>query len=379
MIFRYPSYYEKFACIADRCEDTCCAGWEIDIDDRSYQYYQSVPGDFGRRLRENIQEYNKEDAYEKHGYICKDGRCPFLNDRNLCDLYIELGEDALCYVCANTPRDILEYGGQRELAISASCPEAGRLIYGDAKKTTFIEKEINEKLDFEESPEEILFARWVRRMRDRVITILQDRTRALEERIRRYLAFSVWVQENINAGIYPETIPETAVDPEVLQEESEKSLFSLFLKRVLIFSGMECINGQWRRALEGLDRHFVQTEEAEYGRALAGWQAYWQKAGREHEYEHLLVYYAFLCQSRCVDDYDFLGKTKFVVTSFLMIRDMDILVFIEQGRYGLSDRVKNARIYAREVEHSEENLGYLAEVFLFEDAFSVGNLSRSLC
>ena len=33
MIFRYPDYYEKFSCIAGACEDTCCAGWEIDIDD----------------------------------------------------------------------------------------------------------------------------------------------------------------------------------------------------------------------------------------------------------------------------------------------------------------------------------------------------------
>ena len=53
MILRYPAYYEKFHCIAGECEDTCCAGWEIDIDDESYRFYQSVPGDFGRRLRES--------------------------------------------------------------------------------------------------------------------------------------------------------------------------------------------------------------------------------------------------------------------------------------------------------------------------------------
>ena len=55
MILRYPEYYEKFSCIAGRCEDTCCAGWEIDIDDASYEYYMQVPGKFGERLRSSIK------------------------------------------------------------------------------------------------------------------------------------------------------------------------------------------------------------------------------------------------------------------------------------------------------------------------------------
>ena len=38
MILRVPEYYEKFSCIASRCKDSCCAGWEIDIDEDSYAY-----------------------------------------------------------------------------------------------------------------------------------------------------------------------------------------------------------------------------------------------------------------------------------------------------------------------------------------------------
>ena len=32
MIFRTPDFYRDFHCIADRCSDSCCIGWEIDID-----------------------------------------------------------------------------------------------------------------------------------------------------------------------------------------------------------------------------------------------------------------------------------------------------------------------------------------------------------
>ena len=76
MIFRYPDYYDEFQCIADRCKDTCCAGWEIDIDDASYEAYQKVPGEFGKRLMASIKEYELEDGemYEKHGFILKEDK-----------------------------------------------------------------------------------------------------------------------------------------------------------------------------------------------------------------------------------------------------------------------------------------------------------------
>ena len=80
MILRYPKYYENFSCIAGQCEDTCCAGWEIDIDDKSYAYYMSVPGEFGSRLRKYIREYSAdgEDVYEMHGFKLQEGNAaPF--------------------------------------------------------------------------------------------------------------------------------------------------------------------------------------------------------------------------------------------------------------------------------------------------------------
>ncbi len=381
MILRYPSYYDQFSCIADRCEDTCCAGWEVDIDDESYRYYQSVPGKFGERLRAGIKEYGGDGAYEAHGFILRDGRCPFLNEENLCEIYTELGEDSLCYVCTNTPRNILEYGGQRELAVSASCPEAGRLIYGSEEKTTFVEKEMDGSLALEESPEEMAFARWVRKARDKAIRILQDRDRTIAEKIQRYLSFSVWVQENINCRSYPEEMDTDFEETCHIQADKvkDREIWSLLARRVLTFSRMESVREDWEQRLEALNRCFVQAEDGrEYRQAGEAWAQYQRRCGREYEYEHLLVYYVFMCQSRCVDDYDFLGKTRLVLISFLMVRDMDILTFQEKGEFSLDDRIRNARIYAREVEHSEENLDYMAEEFLFDETYSVENLARAV-
>lgn len=54
MILRTPSYYDDFECIADKCTDNCCVGWEIDIDEITAEKYFSIGGEFGERLKSSI-------------------------------------------------------------------------------------------------------------------------------------------------------------------------------------------------------------------------------------------------------------------------------------------------------------------------------------
>ena len=131
---RVPDYYKDFKCIADKCEDTCCAGWEVDVDDDSYEYYKTVTGPFGDRIKSVMVPPTEE---EEACFTLNNGRCPFLNDNNLCDLYTELGEDKLCDTCTNYPRFIEEYGSLREIGIALSCKTAGELILKSDKKVTF--------------------------------------------------------------------------------------------------------------------------------------------------------------------------------------------------------------------------------------------------
>lgn len=152
-------------------------------------------------LRQNIKEYenDEEDAYESHGFILKEGRrCPFLNENQLCVIYQELGEQALCDVCTDTPRDFLEYGGARELALSASCPEAGRLIYRNKEKMKVVEKEISEPFPWKETEDEQVLADEILFARNQAITILQNRSICVEERVCACLEYAKKVQDCLN-------------------------------------------------------------------------------------------------------------------------------------------------------------------------------------
>jgi lysine-N-methylase len=144
---------------------------------------------------------------------------------------------------------------------------------------------------------------------------------------------------------------------------------------------MESINDEWEEILALLRRRYPKTGEGirRYCRDRKNLDREIRRQGREYEWEHLLVYYSFLCLARCVDDYDFLGKAKLAVVSFLMIRDMDSACYGEhEGVYTKEDCMRTARIYAKQVEHSAVNLDYLADEILFEDMYTRENLCASL-
>ena len=72
MLIRTPDYYSEFKCIAGNCTDTCCAGWQVDVDDRSYAYYKTVTGEFGERLHSVMVDGKK--GAEGQFRIRPDGR-----------------------------------------------------------------------------------------------------------------------------------------------------------------------------------------------------------------------------------------------------------------------------------------------------------------
>ena len=102
MRYLEPHYYDKFVCTAGDCPDSCCAGWQIVIDEASLERYGDEKSEFGTRLRNSI-DWDEECFYQNNR------RCAFLNEENLCDLYKALGPDSLCDTCRMYPRDFGNY------------------------------------------------------------------------------------------------------------------------------------------------------------------------------------------------------------------------------------------------------------------------------
>lgn len=127
MEFTFPNYYKEFSCIAGSCPDTCCAGWQIVIDNKTLKKYQHFKGPFHNRLHNDID-------WKEHIFRQYNRRCAFLNEENLCDIYTEAGPKMLCDTCRNYPRHIEEFEGLREISLSLSCPEAASILLSQKEK-----------------------------------------------------------------------------------------------------------------------------------------------------------------------------------------------------------------------------------------------------
>ena len=129
-----PSYCGSFQCIASRCRDNCCIGWEIDIDEETDQFYRTVKGEFGKRLEDGISREGTPHFRLKG----EQERCAFLNDSNLCDIFIHLGEEHLCGICREHPRfyewyeEIPGLLDWTETGLGLCCEEAARLFVSES-------------------------------------------------------------------------------------------------------------------------------------------------------------------------------------------------------------------------------------------------------
>lgn len=138
---RRPDYYKNFRCISSACTDSCCTDWEIDIDEDTYRFYEQVGGAFGKRLKKQTCPADPETGEPAHFIQTHDERCPFLNADGLCDIFINLGEEHLSYICTHHPRYYEWFEEGREAGLGLCCEEATRLILKSKGRIQFEELE----------------------------------------------------------------------------------------------------------------------------------------------------------------------------------------------------------------------------------------------
>lgn len=357
---RMPHYFRDFKCSGSDCGNNCCIGWEIDIDDETYEFYKSVDGEFGKRLADVIAQS------EENSFILNNNRCPFLNDNNLCDIFINLGEEHLCTICTEYPRFTEIFGSLTEVGLGMSCETAARLILGDSRAHSFITEETKE------NKHEIIdeaFLKLLIIIRHNIINLLQNRDINLRDRIYSTLVYAELVQKHINNNRYDD-IPK--LSPDILH--TDYSICTKDLKNCIrLCSNLEIMEDSWIGVIEntlvlyGAD--FAETA-AEFGQYISR---------RVYEYEHILVYFVYRYLLKAVFDYDVLSKIKFAVSSYIIVKQLDIAKWIENGKtFSFEDRIKNCVLYSKEVEHCQDNIDFFSEEFIFNEIFRTERMKNML-
>lgn len=369
MHYKKPQYYDNFICIADRCPDTCCAGWQIVIDDISLENYGKISGTFGERLQKSIDW--KEGIFRQN-----QRRCAFLNQENLCDLYRELGADSLCDTCRMYPRHVEEYEDLREFSLSLSCPVAAEMILGCKEQVRFLEEED----DVEEQEEEyedfdIILFDWLEEAREVLLEVIQDRSLPVSARMLVLLNVSFLSQKALDQGILLEMDLRAEVEKAVsesrktsVQKQGEK----VFQNKILLLKDLqklEVLREEWTELLHRLEKNLyargVEDYEALREEFLESVQeTSSQKKQWEIYEEQLLVFFVYTYFCGAVYDDMIYTKAVLAVFSVLWIEELWMERWLSKGqKLEFQDMVQVAYTYAREIEHSDENLNLLEEFF----------------
>lgn len=369
MHYKKPQYYDNFTCIADRCPDTCCAGWQIVIDATSLENYGKISGTFGERLQKSID-------WEEGIFRQNQRRCAFLNQENLCDLYRELGADSLCDTCRMYPRHVEEYEDLREFSLSLSCPVAAEMILGCKEQVRFLEEED----DVEEQEEEyedfdIILFDWLEEAREVLLEVIQDRSLPVSARMLVLLNVSFLSQKALDQGILLEMDLRAEVEKAVsesrktsVQKQGEK----VFQNKILLLKDLqklEVLREEWTELLHRLEKNLyargVEDYEALREEFLESVQeTSSQKKQWEIYEEQLLVFFVYTYFCGAVYDDMIYTKAVLAVFSVLWIEELWMERWLSKGKkLEFQDMVQVAYTYAREIEHSDENLNLLEEFF----------------
>ncbi len=293
-----PNYYKKFRCIADKCRHSCCVGWEIDIDENTLSYYNSLNTEIGERIRRNIG------GDTPHFILSDNERCPFLNEKGLCDIITECGEEALCDICRLHPRFCNFFDSFTETGLGLCCEEAARIILSEKEKFSIDLPDIDTVTDEEK---DFLIKR------KEVFDILQDRDKSIYDRF--------------------------CILAEKYGFEFDFSLSDL----CDIYISLERLDQKWAELLEGLK-----------DRSSGG--SIFKEKDFSLPFEQLSCYFVFRHLTDGLWYKDYAERIKFVLISCYIIGALTEMNRDKVGTLTLEEMTEIVRMYSSEIEYSEENI-----------------------
>ena len=368
MLYTIPDYYHEFTCVAGKCEDTCCAGWQIVVDDASLENYKNETGTFAERLKESV---NWEEGTFKQD---KDRRCAFLNQSNLCDMYTALGEESLCRTCKLYPRHIEEFEDVREVTLSVSCPEVARTLMNKKEPVHFLTYETDEEEDYEDF-DPFLYSKLLD-ARDVMIEILQDREKKLNLRAALILVIARDLQECIDEedifsmdDVFDYYQAEEGVR-EVKNALAEVDYYTYSRKMFQNQYQMEHLRADWESYLQEAEKLLYRNvnekiDKKQYVEIIQEFHAWMAKEMPEYEiqYEQLLVYFISTYFCGAVYDGEAFAKAQVAVVSTLLIHELLMAQWMKQEKVlDINDVIDTVYRYSRELEHSDSNLNLIQEL-----------------
>lgn len=382
----YPSYIDKFQCIGGKCEDSCCIGWDIDIDKETFKKYHKVTDEamkkmFQKNVHNNEYCTNKDLDYGRVK-LSKTKRCPFLDDENYCLIQGKFGEDYLSSVCSQFPRVLNKVDNHYEISLDVACPEAARIILGSKEKIEFKESEkslgkyiMSGVLDTRASEFKDTPIKYFKEIRDFSIKIIQNRNLKFSSRLY-VLGNFLNELEDIESDEIEEFISEYDIENEAESYKRERMNYALqisFLKNII--DSLDILNENdshkfkmyTKELMQGYnikDNEEIIENKEKYINAFEKYTEEYIESN-SHIFESYMVNFIYnnlfpFSESDCMFDGYILLLFRYSLMRFYLVGK-----YIYNGKDSVEDMVEFIQVFAKAVEHDKnyrsEILEYIKE------------------
>ena len=307
-----------------------------------------------------------------------------LNDSNLCDLVTAKGESALCKTCHMYPRHTEEFEGVREYSLSLSCPVAAKMILEDTNKLTFDVKEDDDIDPLEDEFEDFDFFMYTQleQVREVIFEIIQNRNISVDKRMSyimdmaRKLQLAVDEQEVYKmediANDYKESLRDQLAEKIDAEDKNINSISERFEKVKLayeLFNELEVLRQDWPEIIEDLKKNLYNGTYEDYSKIRDEfYDSFISEISAERWEifkEQLFMFFVYTYFLGSVYDDCVYSKLALSAFSVCFIEELIISGWIRNGKQMTIDEcIELSYRYAREVEHSDDNLNILEEMFM---------------
>ena len=320
-----PDFYDKFKCIANKCSDSCCIGWEIDVDENAFEKYNKINTSFGDKIRSQI--IKSEDVSNCFA-LGENERCPFLNKENLCDIIINCGEELLCDICREHPRFYEWFVGVNECGLGLCCEEVCRLLLENKEPFSLFEETDGEEIVFANEDDVVESDTYIflSAFRERLFEILFSKDINFEEKLVKILS-------------------------ETEKFCGEKIKIRNYKNSLELYKQAEPIDEKWTQLINDLSDNFESVLKVE--------KEFQEKTNGDMLYSKILAYIIYRHFIKAVFDESIKERICFAVESVRFILLCDMKTYSEKGEITLRDRIDNLKNWSKQVEYSEENTDLL--------------------
>lgn len=331
MVKIQPDYYENFNCLMGDCPSSCCEMWQIVIDEKSLDYYKNLDTELGKHIQGEIECCDGEYCFKVHN-----GRCAFLNEKNLCDIHCNIGQEHMANTCRKFPDFTVENKDCLITGQSMSCPYVAGEIVTHSGKVKFLSTGKCSN-PYENTLLDIMYE---------LIEGVYETTSSIPEKAKMLLSTACEKQKELFEKFDVEEffIPE---DNKTISDYCDT------------LNSLTFLTEEWKETVDSLANfEYNDEDEKDFLKYLGT---------RQQEYEQILVYFIYRYFFTGTGDGNIFLPIKFSVICLRIIYLIGLMEYKNKGSFSVEEQIKLCYTFSKEIEHSEENM----EIFLEDIALGM--------